>query len=102
MRIRKTNAIIGVSLAVGALFMIYLVVDTLSIGYEDPEVLQVGIFLLYVQLKLPYSLLGLAHTTNTTILLNRELVWYSDHGDLFPSRMVPYSDARYHGSLVFI
>jgi hypothetical protein len=42
MRIRKTNAIIGVSLAVGALFMIYLVVDTLSTGYEDPDVLQVN------------------------------------------------------------
>lgn len=41
MRIRKTNAIIGVSLAIGALFMIYLVVDTLSVGYEDPEILQV-------------------------------------------------------------
>ena len=52
MRIRKTNAIIGVSLAVGALFMIYLVVDTLSIGYEDPEVLQVGVIVLYAPFKL--------------------------------------------------
>ena len=41
MRIRKTNAIIGVSLAVGALFMIYLVFDTVNNGYEDPELLQV-------------------------------------------------------------
>ena len=41
MRIRKTNAIIGVSLAVGLLFMIYLVMDTIGSGYEDPELLQV-------------------------------------------------------------
>ena len=45
MRIRKTNAIIGVSLAVGALFMIYLVLDTLGSGYEDPELLQVSFLL---------------------------------------------------------
>ena len=32
---------------------------------------------------------------------NSELVWNSDHGDLFDLPMVWYSDARYHGSLVF-
>jgi hypothetical protein len=42
MRIRKTNAIIGVSLAAGALFMIYLVLDTLGSNYDDPEILQVS------------------------------------------------------------
>ena len=34
-------------------------------------------------------------------VLNSEIVWYSDHGDLFARRMVLYSDAGYHGSLVF-
>ena len=52
MRIRKTNAIIGVSLAIGALFMVYLVVDTLSVGYEDPEILQVKAETLFSSEKL--------------------------------------------------
>ena len=34
--------------------------------------------------------------------LNRKLVQYSNHGDLFNRQMVPYSDALYHDSLVFI
>ena len=33
--------------------------------------------------------------------LNRELVRYSDHGDLFDRRMVCYADAPNHGSSVF-
>ena len=33
--------------------------------------------------------------------LKSQLVWYSDHGDLFDHQMVCYLDAQYHGSLVF-
>ena len=31
--------------------------------------------------------------------LNSQLVWYSDHGDLFSRQMVHYSDTQYHGSV---
>ena len=33
--------------------------------------------------------------------LNSKLIRYSDKVDLFAHQMVPYSDARYHGSWVF-
>ena len=45
MRFRKTNALIGALLAVGALFMVYLVIDTISVQYEEAE-LQKVIFIL--------------------------------------------------------
>ena len=31
--------------------------------------------------------------------LNSQLVWYSDHGDLFSRQMVHYLDTQYHGSV---
>ena len=49
MRFRKTNALIGALLAVGALFMVYLVIDTISVQYEEAE-LQKVIFTLSLQI----------------------------------------------------
>ena len=47
------------------------------------------------------TLLGFAHENSQLQWnLNRKLVWYSDHGDLFAQRMFCYSDAQYLGSLV--
>ena len=50
MRFRKTNALIGALLAVGALFMVYLVIDTISVQYEEAE-LQKVIFTLSLQIN---------------------------------------------------
>ena len=36
--------------------------------------------------------------SESTVGIWIQLVWYSDHGDLFACRMVCCSDARYHGS----
>ena len=37
MRLRKANAIIGAGILVGAMFVIYLVLDTISIGGMNEE-----------------------------------------------------------------
>ena len=50
MRFRKTNALIGALLAVGALFMVYLVIDTISVQYEEAE-LQKVIFTLSLHIN---------------------------------------------------
>ena len=50
MRFRKTNALIGALLAVGALFMVYLVIDTISVQYEEAE-LQKVIFTISLQIN---------------------------------------------------
>ena len=41
MRFRKTNALVGALVAVGALFMVYLVIDTISVQYEEAELQKV-------------------------------------------------------------
>ena len=43
MRLRKTNALVGALAAVGGLFMIYLVIDTISVQYEEAELHKVCI-----------------------------------------------------------
>ena len=43
MRFRKTNALVGALVAVGALFMVYLVIDTISVQYEEAELQKVRI-----------------------------------------------------------
>ena len=45
MRFKKTNALIGALLAVGALFMVYLVIDTISVQYEEAELQKVLLIL---------------------------------------------------------
>ena len=57
MRFRKTNALIGALLAVGALFMVYLVIDTISVQYEEAE-LQKVIFFLSEQINFIMGHLG--------------------------------------------
>ena len=37
MRFRKTNALVGSFVAAGLLFMVYLVIDTMSLQYEEAE-----------------------------------------------------------------
>ena len=48
MRFRKTNALVGALVAVGALFMVYLVIDTISVQYEEAELQKV-----YKQSQMP-------------------------------------------------
>ena len=48
MRFRKTNALVGALVAVGALFMVYLVIDTISVQYEEAELQKV-----YKQSQIP-------------------------------------------------
>ena len=43
MRFRKTNALVGALVAIGALFMVYLVIDTISVQYEEAELQKVRI-----------------------------------------------------------
>ena len=40
-RIRKTNALVGGAIILGFIFMLYLVVDTLNIPYEEQELQKV-------------------------------------------------------------
>ena len=41
MRFRRVNALVGASIAVGALFMVYMVIDTISVQYEEAELRKV-------------------------------------------------------------
>ena len=41
-RVRKTNAIVGGGIILGFIFMLYLVVDTLNIPYEEQELQKVS------------------------------------------------------------
>ena len=59
MRFRKTNALVGALVAVGALFMVYLVIDTISVQYEEAELQKVSTFLYIrrnVQIKCYYMM----------------------------------------------
>ena len=42
-RIRKTNVVVGAAVAVGCLFMIYLVLDTLSLQGDESELQKVSV-----------------------------------------------------------
>jgi hypothetical protein len=54
MRIRKTNALMGVAAAAAGLFLIYLVVDTININYEDAELQKVRQILIVLRARLPW------------------------------------------------
>ena len=42
-RVRRTNALVGGGILVGFVFMIYLVLDTLNIPYEEQELQKVSL-----------------------------------------------------------
>ena len=41
MRIRKTNVLVALGVAVGVLFMLYLIIDTINLNLEDAELQKV-------------------------------------------------------------
>ena len=51
MRIRKTNVLVALGVAVGVLFMLYLIIDTINLNLEDAELQKVELSSLETKLR---------------------------------------------------
>ncbi len=64
LRVRKTNVLMGIAIALTGLFMLYLIVDTISINYEDAELQKIELSSLESKLR----------TLESDLLLNQKTI----------------------------